>query len=134
MTLAGYQPVDTDGSLLRGAGPHDRPSPRLSDSHVILVESVPAGCTTNVDDIRVATHRVDVPCGLIPGASGGGLFVDTDGATILVGIISTVTDDLSSNGVVAAASLADLLRQPRRYRYAADAMTSAIGTVKVTQR
>ena len=51
---------------------------------------------------------------------------------ILVGIISTVSYDVSSNGVVAAASLADLLRQPARFRYPADAMTSTVGSVEVT--
>jgi hypothetical protein len=133
-TIAGYQPVDVDGTPLRGEGPHDRPPPRTRAGHLVLIDSLPAGCTASVDDIAVTAARVDVPCGLIPGASGGGLFVRTAGAIVLVGIISTVAYDLSSNGVVPLASLAALLRQPARYRYPTDALTSPGDSVEVARR
>ncbi len=132
--IAGYQPVDVDGTLLRGDGPHDRPSPRTRAGHLVLIDSLAAGCTASVDDIAVTAARVDVPCGLIPGASGGGLFVRTAGAIVLVGIISTVAHDLSSNGVVPLASLAALLRQPARYRYPTDALTPPVDSVEVERR
>ncbi len=64
-------------------------------------------------------------------ASGGGLFVHTDDEPVLVGIISTVANDLSTNGVVPLASLAELLRQPQRYRYPTDTMTSGVETTRV---
>ena len=60
---------------------------------------------------------MDVPCGLIPGASGGGLFAEVDGTIVLVGIISTVTFDQSANGVVPLDSLHELLEHPQRYRH-----------------
>jgi hypothetical protein len=56
-----------------------------------------------------------VPCGLIPGASGGGLYVDDNGELVLVGILSTVTADLSANGIVPLASLHKLLDHPDLY-------------------
>jgi hypothetical protein len=56
-----------------------------------------------------------VPCGLVPGASGGGLFTEVDGALVLVGILSTVTADLSTNGIVPLPTLQNLLNHPDRY-------------------
>jgi hypothetical protein len=58
-----------------------------------------------------------VPCGLVPGASGGGLFAEQDGELVLVGIVSTVTADLSANGVVPLAALRELLEQPGAYMH-----------------
>ena len=58
-----------------------------------------------------------MPCGLIPGASGGGLFVVNDGELVLVGILSTVTNDLTANGIVPLASLHELLEHPDRYTH-----------------
>ena len=61
-----------------------------------------------------------VHCGLIPGASGGGLFVVNDGQLVLVGILSTVTNDLTANGIVPLASLQELLEHPDRYAHRLD--------------
>jgi len=60
---------------------------------------------------------MDIPCGLLPGASGGGVFIELDGTIVLVGIVSTVSVDVSSNGVVPLESLHQLLRDPARYRH-----------------
>ena len=56
-----------------------------------------------------------VPCGLVPGASGGGLFTEVEGQLVLVGILSTVTSDLSANGVVPLPALQKLLDHPEIY-------------------
>jgi hypothetical protein len=117
VTLAGFQAVDTDGTLLRGHGPHDAPMPKDATGHLIEIESAPAGCIEQVAELRVTRDRVDVPCGLIPGASGGGLFAADGRSVVLVGIVSTVAPDLSSNGVVPVESLHELLAHPERFRH-----------------
>jgi hypothetical protein len=60
---------------------------------------------------------VTVHCGLIPGASGGGLFVVNDGQLVLVGILSTVTNDLTANGIVPLAPLHEPLEHPDCYTH-----------------
>jgi hypothetical protein len=117
VTLAGHQPLDTDGSLLRGATPDDRPRPSGAIGSIIVLESAAAGCVHPVTVVDVTEARIRVPCGLIPGASGGGLFVSERGTLTIVGIISTVARDLTSNGVVPLSALRELLTHPDRYRH-----------------
>jgi hypothetical protein len=117
VTLAGLQPIDSDGSLLRGHGLHDRPLPKGATGSLIEVKFGPAGCVVPVGAIEVSAARVMVPCGLIPGASGGGLYDADNGRFKLVGILSTVTADLSANGIVPLASLQELVQHPDRYTH-----------------
>ena len=56
-----------------------------------------------------------VPCGLIPGASGGGLFAEVHGELQLVGVLSTVAPDLSYNGVTPLEAIHRLLDNPAAY-------------------
>jgi hypothetical protein len=70
-----------------------------------------------VSDLEITSTQVKVPCGLIPGASGGGLFVENNGEVILVGILSTVAADLTFNGVVPLAALLELLENPVEYSH-----------------
>jgi hypothetical protein len=123
VTLAGHQPLNTDGSLLRGSTLDDRPRPSGATGSIIVVESAPAGCVRPVIDLDVTESMIRVPCGLIPGASGGGLFVSERGELTLVGIISTVARDLTSNGVVPLSALRELLSHPDRYRHRVAART-----------
>ena len=58
-----------------------------------------------------------MPCGLVPGASGGGLYTEVNGEIELVGILSTVTADHTANGIVPLASLQELLNNPERYTH-----------------
>ena len=115
VTIAGFQPLDSDGTLLRGKGPHDRPVPKGATGNLIMIDSAPAGCTVPNASLLVTGSRVEIPCGLIPGASGGGMFVEVNGTIVLVGIVSTVTNDLSANGVVPLDSLHQLLRHPQEH-------------------
>ena len=115
VTIAGFQSLDSDGTLLRGKELHDVPLPKGEVGNLITIESMPAGCTVSTMSLSVTGARVDIPCGLIPGASGGGLFAAIDETTVLVGIVSTVTFDLTSNGVVPLESLHGLLRHPEKY-------------------
>ena len=116
LTLAGYQAIDSDGTLLRGSTPHDRPLPKGATGPVIRLRArVPAGCTEAVASLEISTNVVEVHCGLIPGASGGGLFADNGSEPMLVGIVSTVSADVSANGVVPISALHELLEHPERY-------------------
>jgi len=108
VTLAGFQPLDTDGSLLR--------SRTGVDAETALPYGA-AGCVDQIDALNVSADRVIVPCGLVPGASGGGLYAEQHGELVLVGILSTVTSDLAANGVVPLASLQELLAHPERYAH-----------------
>ena len=115
VTIAGFQSLDSDGTLLRGKGLHDVPVPKGATGNLIKIESAPAGCTVPTVSLSVTGSRVHILCGLIPGASGGGMFAEVNGTIVLVGIVSTVTFDLSLNGVVPLESLHELLRHPEKY-------------------
>ena len=58
VTLAGYQPLNSDGTLLRGTNPHNRPLPDHASGTVIEIRSAPAGCVTPVADLEVSVERV----------------------------------------------------------------------------
>ncbi len=117
VTLAGLQPIDTDGTLLRGNGPHDLPRPKSATGDVISIETRPAGCVESARSLEVQPHRVTVHCGLIPSSSGGGLFAEQDGEPVLVGVLSTVSADISRNGIVPLSSLHELLENQDEYRH-----------------
>jgi Trypsin len=117
VTLAGYQPIDNDGTLLRGPRPDDHPLPQGATGTSIDFPYRPAGCVESVQSLEVSAARVMVPCGLVQGASGGGLFTEDNGELVLVGILSTVTADLSANGIVPLAALHELLDHPESYAH-----------------
>jgi hypothetical protein len=115
VTLAGFQPIDSDGSLSRGHRSAVRPLPNGRTEAPVAAPYRPAGCVDAVQSLDVWPARVMVPCGLVPGASGGGLFIEDNGRLMLVGILSTVTADLSANGIVPLESLRKLLEHPDLY-------------------
>jgi hypothetical protein len=136
VTLAGFQPIDSDGSLLRGSNPHNPPVPAAAKhghGGVFEIETAPAGCNNDVATIEVAAASVRVPCGLIPGASGGGLFA-THGDTVeLVGILSSVSADITHNGVVPMASLLELVEHQAHYLHLPQQNWQPATTVHVTR-
>jgi hypothetical protein len=117
VTLAGYQAINSDGSLSRDPRPNDHSGPKTATGTANDFPYQPAGCVASVQSLDVSPARVMVPCGLVPGASGGGLFTVDNGELVLVGILSTVTADLSANGIVPLASLHELLEHPDRYAH-----------------
>jgi hypothetical protein len=117
VTLAGFQPLDSDGSLLRGTRYDNRPRPTVTSGNIVEIESAAAGCIGQVSDVQILDDQMKVPCGLIPGASGGGLFVERDGDLILIGVISTVAYDLSFNGVAPFAAVRELLNNASAYSH-----------------
>jgi len=131
VTLVGFQPLDIDGSLLRGSNPHDRPQRHGSTGGVVDIETAASGCVGDAAELEVTASQVRMQCGLIPGASGGGLFTDADGTPVLIGIISTVSNDLTSNGLVPLTAVHELLDHPDRYTHEVpfDAPTTSVVTV-----
>jgi hypothetical protein len=122
LTLAGFQRIDADGSLRpRRGGPVNATALRAV-----------AGCVVAAAAAQVETDRVKVPCGLIPGASGGGAFVERDGQPVLVGIISTVYGT-ASNGLVPIANLRDLLEHASSNTYAVPAVDITSSTAHVSR-
>jgi hypothetical protein len=117
VTIAGLQSLDSDGTLLRGRDADDAPTPKGATGTLIEIASAPAGCTVSTASLSLVDRHVDVPCGLIPGASGGGMFANVHGRITVVGIVSTVTRDMSVNGIVPVASLHELLVHPGTYRH-----------------
>ena len=117
VTLVGFQPLDTDGSLLRGTRYDNRPQPQGSAGGAVKIETAAAGCVHRVAELEITDTRVKVPCGLIPGASGGGLFVHNNDELSLVGIISTVAPDLTYNGVTPLTAVRELLDNPDEYAH-----------------
>ena len=116
VTVAGLQPIDTDGSVLRGTTVHDRPQPHRATGPVVRIDSAPAGCILDRAEL-IVTDQLSAPCGLIPGASGGGLFAERGEDILLLGIISTVANDLTSNGLTPIATIHTLLADPGSYRH-----------------
>jgi Trypsin len=136
VTLAGFQSLDSDGSLLRGSGPHDVPIPQAAqdvDGGVIHLETAPAGCTNDATSVEVTAAWVRVPCGLIPGGSGGGLFATHGDEIELVGIVSTVSADITHNGVVPMASLRELLEHKADYLHFPTQASQPVTTVHVSR-
>jgi Trypsin-like peptidase domain len=118
VVLAGFQPLDTDGSLLRGTSYTDHPHPRGVTGGVIAIETEVAGCVRPASELRITITEVKVSCGLVPGASGGGMLVEGPSGPVLVGIISTVSYDLTDNGIVPLPALHELLERASEFTYA----------------
>jgi len=118
VTLAGFQRVDGDGALMRVIDPNSQPAPkRAAGSGTDRRPFRAAGCVESVESLVVSSARVTVHCGLVPGASGGPLLTVDNGELVVVGVLSSVTTDLSANGVVPLDSLHELLEHPERYEH-----------------
>jgi hypothetical protein len=94
-------------------GPLQKASPG-----VVEIESRPTGCVAHTTSIETAANQLNLPCGLVPGASGGGLFLEHGGRLVLLGIISTVDVDLTRNGLAPLAAVHELLNHPGEYTHA----------------
>jgi hypothetical protein len=106
-TLVGFQPA-SNGAWLRGLD---------YDSHIDTVRTTnhanaPAACSI------IATSFVQskyghwwVPCGMVPGVSGGPLVVAGVSGPTLIGVSSSVDFDLEFNGVAPVEKVQYLLRQ-----------------------
>ncbi len=127
------QPLDTDGTLLRGTTYDSRPLPKGAIGGVVVIDAAPAGCVRSAADVTIGKTELRMLCGLIPGASGGGLFADHDGELTLVGITSTVTPDLLENGLVPIAAVHTLLSNPTRYTHEVPLVRSSRAVGNITR-
>jgi hypothetical protein len=133
VTVAGLQPLDTDGSLLRGTRVDNRPHPGGAKHGIFEIATAAAGCVHLAADAEIINDNVRVPCGLIPGASGGGLFVERNGELILAGIISTVSWDLAYNELVPLTALHQLLQHPIPYTHDLTAEADSASLARVVR-
>jgi hypothetical protein len=132
VVLAGYQALDSDGTLLRGTR-YDSPLiPKGSHGGFVKIDTAAAGCIYPAAAAEFSDDQVTLPCGLIPGASGGGLFAVRDGKYVLVGIVSTVATDLAYNGIVPLSAVHHLLDNRAQYTYALDVNRPNPVVTKVT--
>lgn len=122
--LIGYQPSTGRGSWLRGKD-YASHSDSLPMSFVTrpAVCKVPAGTARWVKDPGIWS----VPCGLVPGASGGPLVAIIDGKSALVGVASTVNKSLTHNGIAPLAKVHELLKNGDKYRQPVDGPSHSWG-------
>jgi len=113
VTVAGLQPLDTDGSLLRGSRHDSLPLPQGAKAgEIVRIDYATAGCVHAAATAEFERDRVRLPCGLVPGSSGGGAFVLTDDGWTLVGVVSTVTANITANSLVPLSAVQRLLDHP----------------------
>ena len=113
VTVAGLQPISRSGILIRTHRPYDQPMQDSASRYDI--ELVPAGCVEPAQFLKIDDAGLNVRCGLIQGASGGGVFAESDDGLVLLGVISSVTSDLSANYVAPMAAVHELLEHQSVY-------------------
>lgn len=129
ITMIGFQPLQAGGDWLRGSS-YDSVVKSLGTS-ASNSSSRPAACTSAPAEFR-RTEQASwlVPCGMIPGASGGPVVVSTPaGGYSLVGVISGVNLSLTKNYVAPVEKVHTLLSDPERYRHVLSVPESASSTV-----
>jgi secreted trypsin-like serine protease len=113
--LIGFQSVDTDGTWLRGKNYDDKPSPKGASEGVTFISAAPAACSVEGSDITWSSKYWTIPCGMVPGGSGGPLVVSTATGYKLVGVLSTVSYDLTKNGIVPVERVQEMLEDPSAF-------------------
>lgn len=108
-TLIGYQPLAGKDTFY-----HPSTHSELTTSGVVA-KAAPAACTFTGDQVKTLKNFWSIPCGMIPGGSGGPVLVLKNGKLLLVGVLSSVNDSLSYNGITPVSIAAELLHDPDRY-------------------
>lgn len=130
-TLVGYQSVSSIESFYR---PKDYASLKqgTKGTGVVPLASAPAACSVRYEDIEIREGFWSVPCGMIPGGSGGPMIVSTANSQYLVGVLSSVNGSLSSNGIAPVSAVLALIANPAKYThsYEYDSIPDASGTNK----
>ncbi len=132
VVAAGFQPVSSRGDLLRGTSPHDLPLAVPASNGMVTFSTAAAGCAIPWSSVEVGPRRLWIPCGLIPGASGGGLFATLDGEIQLLGVISTVSADISANGVASLQAVLNLLSHAADYTHVPESPAPPITSIRVS--
>lgn len=117
-TMIGFQPLKGDGTWLRGKNYDDLVHPKDASPGITYVESTPAACSVSSGDVKWTKQATwDLPCGMVPGASGGPVVVrESNGEFTLVGVISAVNFSLSRNFIAPLEKVRTLLDSPDAYR------------------
>lgn len=114
-TLVGLQPA-AFGTWLRGID---------YDSHIKLMSTksswtnntIPTACDISATSFRWSKKdHWWVPCGVVPGASGGPLIAAGVNGPTLVGVVSSVDFNLEYNGVAPVEKIQYLLKYRDKYR------------------
>ncbi len=130
-TLVGYQSTSSIESFYR---PKDYASLKQGKNNVgvIPLASAPAACSIRREDIEIRKGFWSVPCGMIPGGSGGPMIVSTANDLYIVGVLSSVNASLSSNGIAPVSAVRALIANPAKYThsYEYDSIPAASGTSK----
>lgn len=115
--MVGYQPLDGDGTWLRGENYDDLVHAKGSASGIVNITSTPAACTAAPGEVsRTKSMTWDFPCGMVPGASGGPVLVESgSGNYALVGVISAVNYSLTRNFIAPVDKVHALLANPEKY-------------------
>lgn len=112
VVLIGYQPVGANGTFARPATYQGR---RAADDASILLARTAAACRVRWKDVARRDQALILPCGMIPGASGGPVIGHGKDGNRLVGILSSVNHDLTRNGITPVNVLLGLLADADRY-------------------
>lgn len=110
-TLIGYQPLTNKDSFYHPSS-HDKLT-----SVGLTTTTAPAACTFTGSQVTAIKDFWSIPCGMIPGGSGGPVLVLKNGKLLLVGVLSSVDASLSSNGITSVSVAAAMLLNPDRYYY-----------------
>lgn len=115
-TLVGFQSLDSDGTWLRGNNYDDLDRIKGASAGIVYISSAPAACTVPTAMIESRKGFSWIPCGMIPGGSGGPFVKDSASGYQLVGVLSTVSYNLTHNGITPAAKVIELLENQDTYR------------------
>lgn len=107
LVAIGYQPTwPENGRLLRPKN-YDDKSYLKPGVNVFIPK--PAACSIPVSQVEVKTGSLAANCGLIPGGSGGPLLSVEKGGANLMGVLSTVNNDLTHNNWVRGGHIARII-------------------------
>lgn len=109
--VVAYQPLTKESELYR-------PDTYEAITSLSLMQSrIPAACDFTGRQVTHQKKTMDIPCGMIPGGSGGPVLVAKDGRLLLVGVVSSVNKGLSFNSIAPVSLATEMLLDPERYYY-----------------
>jgi hypothetical protein len=110
VAIVGYQPLGENGTFSRP----DNYLARDSATNALMARAA-ATCHAPWEDVVIRKGALIVPCGMIPGGSGGPVIGYGPGGETLLGVLSSVDLDLAHNGVTPVSELRRLLADRERY-------------------
>jgi hypothetical protein len=124
--LVVYQPLDSNDTWLRGKNYDDQVSPKGANGGVTYIAHAGAACDVAPGAAEYRTSHWKIRCGMVPGGSGGPFVTYKDGIPTLVGVLSTVSFDLRTNGIAPVEQVQRLLADPERFAVDPDSATHPV--------